>query len=172
MFGRKGRTTQDAHLEDETHSAKGNSYNFMVVFFAALGSFTYGYNSSIIASVFGLPAFFQYFNIELNGPNTAEGNRIIGGTSFAPKNRLHPSLLVSYSCQWLVRWRWAHRSRLRLLASEHLRSAHRNPDNMRLVCHLGRYTRRFGAHRHVPCWTISQRRRGRHDAGLCANIPI
>jgi hypothetical protein len=29
------------------HGAKGNAYNFMVVFFAALGSFTYGYSSSM-----------------------------------------------------------------------------------------------------------------------------
>ena len=29
------------------HGAEGNAYNFMVVFFAALGSFTYGYSSSM-----------------------------------------------------------------------------------------------------------------------------
>lgn len=78
MFGRKS-DKEEQNAASATHSAKGNSYNFLVVFFAALGSFTYGYNSSIIASVFGLPAFFAYFNISLDGPHAAEGNRIIGG---------------------------------------------------------------------------------------------
>jgi hypothetical protein len=64
---------------NSTHSAKANTYNFIVVFFAALGSFTYGYNSSIIGSVFGLPAFWAYFNLSLTGPNAKEGNDIIGG---------------------------------------------------------------------------------------------
>lgn len=64
---------------DTSHSAKANTYNFYVVFFSALGSFTYGYNSSIIGSVFGLPAFWDYFDISLTGPNAKEGNDIIGG---------------------------------------------------------------------------------------------
>jgi hypothetical protein len=62
-----------------SHSAKANTYNFYVVFFSALGSFTYGYNSSIIGSVFGLPAFWDYFDISLTGPNAKQGNDIIGG---------------------------------------------------------------------------------------------
>lgn len=61
------------------HGAKGNSYNFMVVFFAALGSFTYGFSSSIIGTVFGLQPFFDYFNLSLTGPNAKHGNDIIGG---------------------------------------------------------------------------------------------
>lgn len=74
MFGRnRDPETQVAH------AAKGNSYNFIVVFFAALGSFTYGFNSSIIGAVFGLPEFFLYYNISLTGPNANEGNQIIGG---------------------------------------------------------------------------------------------
>lgn len=58
---------------------EGNRYNYLIVFFVALGSFTYGYNSAIIGSVLGLPSFFNYFNIELTGPNAAYGNRITGG---------------------------------------------------------------------------------------------
>ena len=61
------------------HSAKANTYNFIVVFFSALGSFTYGYNSSIIGAVFGLPAFWEYFDLSLTGPNAKRGNDIIGG---------------------------------------------------------------------------------------------
>jgi hypothetical protein len=66
---------------DASHSAKANTYNFLVVFFAALGSFTYGYNSSIIGSVFGLPAFWKYFDLSLMGPNAQRGNDMIGGKS-------------------------------------------------------------------------------------------
>jgi hypothetical protein len=66
---------------DGSHAAKANTYNFLVVFFAALGSFTYGYNSSIIGSVFGLPAFWEYFDLSLNGPNAQRGNDMIGGKS-------------------------------------------------------------------------------------------
>lgn len=60
---------------------EGNRYNYVIVFFAALGSFTYGYNSGIIGSVLGLASFFDYFNIDLSGPNAAYGNRIVGGLS-------------------------------------------------------------------------------------------
>ncbi|RFU33599.1 hypothetical protein B7463_g2768, partial [Scytalidium lignicola] len=60
---------------------EGNRYNYLIVFFVALGSFTYGYNSAIIGSVLGLPSFFNYFNIELTGPNAAYGNRITGATN-------------------------------------------------------------------------------------------
>ena len=58
--------------------AKGTRYNFLIVFFVALGSFTYGFNSAIMGLVIGLPAFFQYFNINLD--NT-EGNQITGATN-------------------------------------------------------------------------------------------
>lgn len=61
-------------------NAKGNRYNFMVVFFAALGSFTYGFNSAIVGTVFGLPSFFDYFDISLDGPHATRGNQYIGGT--------------------------------------------------------------------------------------------
>lgn len=36
----------------------GNRYNYLIVFIAALGSFTYGFNNAIIGSIFGLPGFF------------------------------------------------------------------------------------------------------------------
>jgi hypothetical protein len=39
-------------------SPSGSRYNFLIVFIAALGSFTYGFNMAIIGSVFGLPGFF------------------------------------------------------------------------------------------------------------------
>ena len=71
MFRRK----QDSD-DQLVHGAQGNSYNFIVVFFAALGSFTYGYSSSIIGSVFGLPQFFNYFDISLTGENANEGNNV------------------------------------------------------------------------------------------------
>ena len=60
--------------------AGGTGYNFLIVFFVALGSFTYGFNAAIIGSVYGLPSFFKYFNIELTGPNASYGTQITGGT--------------------------------------------------------------------------------------------
>lgn len=54
----------------------GNAYNYAIVFTVALGSFTYGFNSSIIGTVFGLPSFFTYFNLSLAGSDSAS---IIGG---------------------------------------------------------------------------------------------
>ncbi|KAH8690341.1 general substrate transporter, partial [Talaromyces proteolyticus] len=56
-------------------------YNLTVVLFASLGSFSYGYSSSIIASVFGLPSFFSYFNLSLIGPNATKANDIIGAAN-------------------------------------------------------------------------------------------
>lgn len=55
--------------------ARANGYNFLVTFFAALGSFTYGYNSAIMGSVIGLPAFFPYFDIVAS---SSKGSSIIG----------------------------------------------------------------------------------------------
>jgi hypothetical protein len=79
LFNRGAKEAVEA-----TPAAKANTYNFLVVFFAALGSFTYGYNSSIIGSVFGLPAFWDYFDISLTGPNAQKGNDIIGGKCNLP----------------------------------------------------------------------------------------
>ena len=43
----------------------GNQYNFRIVFIAAIGSFTYGYNNAIIGSVFGQPGFFEVRQLPL-----------------------------------------------------------------------------------------------------------
>lgn len=56
-----------------------NRYNFSIVFFVALGSFTYGFNSAIIGSVLGLDSFLSYFKLILTGDTSGEGNRLIGG---------------------------------------------------------------------------------------------
>jgi hypothetical protein len=56
-----------------------NRYNFLVIFFVTLGSFTYGFNSAIIGSAFGLESFFEYFDIVLTGPRGHKGNQVIGG---------------------------------------------------------------------------------------------
>ena len=76
MFKRKG----DAEAQT-AHGAKGNSYNFIVVFFSALGSFTYGFSSSIIGAIFGLPAFWSYFDLSLTGPKANETNDLIGAAN-------------------------------------------------------------------------------------------
>jgi hypothetical protein len=58
---------------------QASRYNIMVVFFVTLGSFTYGFNSSIMGTVFGLNAFYAYFNLDTTGPNAAYANNILGG---------------------------------------------------------------------------------------------
>ncbi|KAL2824696.1 general substrate transporter [Aspergillus pseudoustus] len=54
---------------------KANRYNFLIAFFVTLGSFTYGYNSSVTAGVIGLPSFFAYLDIT---SSTTQGDSIIG----------------------------------------------------------------------------------------------
>ena len=58
-----------------TIAARANAYNYVVVFFAAWGSFTYGFNVIIIGSVLGLPSFYPYFKID---PTTSKGSSITG----------------------------------------------------------------------------------------------
>jgi hypothetical protein len=55
---------------------QGTFYNYGVILTVALGSFTYGFTSSIIGAVFGLPSFFEYFDLTLSGKKSAD---IIGG---------------------------------------------------------------------------------------------
>lgn len=58
--------------------AKANKYNFAVAFFVALGSFTYGFNSSIIGAVIGQPSFYSYFNFSAT---SNYGSSIIGASN-------------------------------------------------------------------------------------------
>ncbi len=58
---------------------KATRFNFAIVFFVALGSFTYGFNASIMGTVFGLESFFNYFKLEQTGAGAAHTNNIIGG---------------------------------------------------------------------------------------------
>jgi hypothetical protein len=67
---------------------KVNPYNLAVVLFTALGSYTYGFNSSIIASVTGLESFWSFFGLSKEGPDAAWSTQMIGGMS----------LLSPYSC--------------------------------------------------------------------------
>ncbi|KAH0830956.1 MFS sugar transporter [Fonsecaea pedrosoi] len=40
-----------------------SAYNFMVAAAVTVGSFTYGFNNSVIAPVYGIPAFLNYFGL-------------------------------------------------------------------------------------------------------------
>ncbi|KAH7252798.1 general substrate transporter [Fusarium tricinctum] len=62
-------------------SGTSTRYNFLIVFFVALGSFTYGFNSAISGSVLGLTSFLDYFNLSTSGPDAARSNRIIGANN-------------------------------------------------------------------------------------------
>jgi hypothetical protein len=55
-----------------------STFNFILVFFVALGSFLYGFNSAIVGTVFGLPSFYEYFDLELTGPRLKFTNDILG----------------------------------------------------------------------------------------------
>lgn len=56
------------------------TYNIIVVFFVALGSFTYGFNASIMGTVLGLDSFYTYFDLGSIGSGTSSQSGIIGGT--------------------------------------------------------------------------------------------
>jgi hypothetical protein len=56
-----------------------NRYNNAVILFVALGSFTYGFNSSIVASFTGLPSFYSYFNLSSAGPRASYTQNMLGG---------------------------------------------------------------------------------------------
>jgi sugar porter (SP) family MFS transporter len=59
----------------------GNSYNFAITLFAALGGLTYGFSNSVIGSVLGLPGFFSYFDLRTTGHGASYETRIVGATS-------------------------------------------------------------------------------------------
>ncbi|KAJ5398588.1 hypothetical protein N7465_009077 [Penicillium sp. CMV-2018d] len=58
----------------------GLDNRFIMVFFVALGSFTYGFNNSVIGSVLGLNSFFGYFGLSSNSGDS-HSNSIIGASS-------------------------------------------------------------------------------------------
>jgi hypothetical protein len=49
------------------------------IFYAALGSFTFGYALSVGSTIIGLQGFINYYDIDTTGPNAAYANRIQGG---------------------------------------------------------------------------------------------
>ncbi|EXL91361.1 general substrate transporter [Fusarium oxysporum II5] len=62
-------------------SGTSTTYNFLIIFFVALGSFTYGFNSAISGSVIGLSSFLDYFNLTTSGPGASKSNQIIGANN-------------------------------------------------------------------------------------------
>jgi MFS family permease len=62
-----------AHVE-----ARANTYQFIIVFFVGLGSFTYCFDSAIVGSVIGLPSIYSYFNFEYT---SSYGSSIIGANN-------------------------------------------------------------------------------------------
>ena len=59
--------------------AKVPSSFISIVLSSTLGSFTYGFNSSIMGTVLGLASFYTYFNLDLKGDRASYANSIIGG---------------------------------------------------------------------------------------------
>ncbi|OAP64182.1 hypothetical protein AYL99_00154 [Fonsecaea erecta] len=52
--------------------------SIMITIFISLGSFTYGYCSSIIATTLGQPNFFSYLHLATEGPGLSHTNAITG----------------------------------------------------------------------------------------------
>ncbi|KAJ9641710.1 hypothetical protein H2204_002772 [Knufia peltigerae] len=79
-----------------THKAKANRYNFALAFFVALGSFSYGFNSSIIGSVIGQPSFYSYMNF------VATSN--YGGSIIGAANGMYAAagVIGSLSVFWML----------------------------------------------------------------------
>ncbi len=155
---------------DASHSAKANTYNFYVVFFSALGSFTYGYNSSIIGSVFGLPAFFSYFDISLTGPNAKKGNEIIGGKCKQVHWHCRRLTMRTTSCQWSVRrgrHYWCSHCQL---DPQQVWPLQVHSGSLCHLCDLGSDPGGRGSRCHVSRWTLPEWRRCRHDASYRACI--
>lgn len=102
-------------------SAVGTTYNYAVIFLVALGSFTYGFNASIMGTVFGLSSFYTYFDLYTTGPGADHANTILGGTT--PQSILHNyHLLTEYlanSHSRTVLRRWYHRLLRRGLDRKH-----------------------------------------------------
>ncbi|KAH7118336.1 general substrate transporter [Dactylonectria macrodidyma] len=76
-----------------------NRYNLAIVLFTALGSYTYGFNSSIIASVTGLPSFLDYYGLTSEGLKAAWSASMIGAM-----NSLYSAggLIGALSVGWLA----------------------------------------------------------------------
>ncbi|KAL3462308.1 general substrate transporter [Aspergillus heterothallicus] len=58
----------------------GFNSRYLMIFYVALGSFTYGFNNSVIGSVLGLNTFFEYFDLNPE-PGNGSSNAIIGASS-------------------------------------------------------------------------------------------
>ncbi|KAK6604249.1 hypothetical protein H4I95_06152 [Botrytis cinerea] len=64
--------------EDIVHSSGGNRYNNIIVIIVSLGSFTYGFCSSIVGSLTGLPAFYDYFDFSNTGAQAGYTSSMLG----------------------------------------------------------------------------------------------
>ncbi|KAG8631577.1 hypothetical protein KVT40_000717 [Elsinoe batatas] len=74
-------TSSTCHLPSTTIKGdQGTRYNYAVIFLVALGSFTYGFNASIMGTVFGLTSFYSYFRLDTTGAGASYANSITGAT--------------------------------------------------------------------------------------------
>ncbi|KAL3481530.1 general substrate transporter [Aspergillus californicus] len=74
-----------------------SSYNLLVVLFVALGSFSYGFNSSIVASFTALPSFYAYFDLSSTGPRADYTTEMVGAmNSLFAAGGLIGALILGY----------------------------------------------------------------------------
>lgn len=75
-----------------------------ITLFVSLGSFTYGYCASIIATTLGQPNFYKYLHLAVEGPGLAHTNAITGAMNgLFQGGGLFGSLIVGPLCDRLSR---------------------------------------------------------------------
>ncbi|RFU28546.1 hypothetical protein B7463_g7790, partial [Scytalidium lignicola] len=60
--------------------AGASFYNFLIAISVTVGAYTYGFNNSVIAPVYGMPGFFQYFGLSAEAGNQRTAS-IIGAAN-------------------------------------------------------------------------------------------
>ena len=89
-----------------------NTFNFLVILTAALGSFTYGFTVNVTGPVLGMPSFYQYFHLNITQTTGVIGGRLSSAQIRACRLLTDPPL-NSYS--WMLLWWWYRRRPCRSL---------------------------------------------------------
>ncbi|KIW84807.1 hypothetical protein Z517_00195 [Fonsecaea pedrosoi CBS 271.37] len=78
--------------------------SILITIFISLGSFTYGYCSSIIATTLGQPDFFKYLHLDTEGPGLSHTNAITGAMNgLFQAGGFLGALSIGPICDWCSR---------------------------------------------------------------------
>lgn len=67
---------------------KTSTFNFLVVITAALGSFSFGFNTNVTGSVLGMPSFYEYFNLNIEVTTGVIGGKNRGQSKYSHEPNL------------------------------------------------------------------------------------